>query len=289
VLRVKEPEGEFRKRASWRMQSSVIPSPAHDQEKSLVEVHVLDRQRAACSSRFGPAHSARVRERQGLVLQLQQQLGNAYVQRVMAAQRGVPPGCISQTPPVIARQTESETRFEQGLVDPVPPITGKGEPHVVVVQGGGNLRLQGRTRARFNGGSFRTENVVTEPGTGCPRCRRSNCIHVTGTLMTDYQVSTAVTLPRVSDFRRLTPCQRERIQDAIDTVLSPQQQQHVDAFETYNGTTQQPFDLTLCRNELAGAIRRMVTNEEGQRRAAARAASGALDPFSFDVELECTD
>ena len=102
-------------------------------------------------------------------------------------------------------------------------------------------------------------------------------------------MTTTVTLPRAADFRRLTRCQRERVQDAIDNVLAPHEQEHVDAFETYNGTTEQPFDLTLCRNQLSGAVRRMARAEEGPRRAAAKAASAALDPFNFNVDLDCED
>lgn len=61
------------------------------------------------------------------------------------------------------------------------------------------------------------------------------------------------------------------------------------AFNTYNGVTRQPFNLTLCRSAFDAAIRRLFTTEERARRAAAQDASDALDPFHFDVDLNCQD
>jgi hypothetical protein len=112
---------------------------------------------------------------------------------------------------------------------------------------------------------------------------------VTGTLVASYSVTTTVTLPRVSDFPNLTPCQRRRVQDAIDNVLAPHEREHVAAFNTYNGVTRRPFDLTLRRSDFDAAIRQMFTAEERARRAAAQAASDALDPFHVDVDLNCED
>lgn len=176
----------------------------------------------------------------------------------------------------------------ESAVEPVAPVSGEGEASEVEVAAN-SLRLQGRTNARFNGGSFRTTSVRTAAGSGCSDCSGQDCVHVTGTLVTDYRVTTAVTLPRVSDFPDLTQCQQDRVRDAINNVLAPHEAQHVSAFNTYNGTTSQPFDSTLCRAQFEGFIRNLVSQEEGPRRAAAQAASDALDPFSFDVDLDCTD
>jgi hypothetical protein len=57
----------------------------------------------------------------------------------------------------------------------------------------------------------------------------------------------------------------------------------------YNGTTQRQFDLTLCRSDFDNTIRAMFEAEEKARRTAAQAASDALDPFHFDVDLDCVD
>jgi hypothetical protein len=237
------------------------------------------------------AHSVTTVQRQQLVLQLQRHLGNSYVTRILEAQRGAISGHRNPgAPRIIKRQTDSSPSPERITADPVPPVIGTGEPHdVVAVARPPTVRLRGRTRARFNGGNFRTENVVTEAGSGCRRCRGKNCVHVTGTVITEYHVTTTVTLPKASSFRRLTQCQRERVQDAIDNILAPHEQDHVDAFETYNGTTEQPFDLNLCRGQLPRAVKKMVRDEERPRRAASQAQSDALDPFNFDVDLDCTD
>ena len=74
--------------------------------------------------------------------------------------------------------------------------------------------------------------------------------------------------------------------DAIDNILAPHEQKHVEAFKKYNGTTLRPFDLTLCRSEFDGEIQSMFEAEQRDRRNAAQAASDALDPFHFDVELD---
>jgi predicted nucleic acid-binding OB-fold protein len=96
-------------------------------------------------------------------------------------------------------------------------------------------------------------------------------------------------LPRVSDYPDLTPCQRQRVRDAIHNILTPHEQEHVTAFNRYNGTTSRRFDLTLCRNNFESTIRSMFEGEERARRQAAQAASDALDPFYFDVDLNCED
>ncbi len=49
------------------------------------------------------------------------------------------------------------------------------------------------------------------------------------------------------------------------------------------------FNLTLCRSDFDSAIRTMFEAEEQARRSRAQAASDALDPFHFDVDLNCED
>jgi hypothetical protein len=172
----------------------------------------------------------------------------------------------------------------------MPTVEGEGEPvHEVAFNRRGPLRLHGRTDATYDGGAFRTENVTQQAATGCAGCGGRQCVHVTGTLVATYRVRTSVTLPSVSNFPDLTPCQQRRVQNAIDNVLAPHEQDHVRAFEGYNGVTRRAFDLTLCRSEFAAAIQQMFEAEEQARRAAAQAASDALDPFNFDVDLDCEE
>ncbi len=176
---------------------------------------------------------------------------------------------------------------EPGLV-PVPTVQGTGAGGRQVDHGG-SLRLEGRTDADFGGTSFQTEGVRVARATGCQGCPESECVRATGTLVATFLVRTSVTLPSVGDFPNLTPCQRRRVQDAITTVLAPHEQQHVQAFRTYNGTTRTPFDLTLCRADFDSAVRQMFDTADQARQDAARAASAALDPFHFDVDLNCTE
>jgi hypothetical protein len=195
---------------------------------------------------------------------------------------------------LLAPQTEEEPADasladaeSQNTVNPLPNLAGEGEPSTAVAYGN-SLRLQGTTRASFSN-SFATQDIVTAPAEGCEGCGARSCVQVSGTLVSTFTVTTTVTLPSVADFPTLTPCQQQRVQTAIDTVLAPHEQQHVSAFQTYNGSVSTPFSLTLCRNRFNGEIQALHNRVESSRRSAARSASAALDPFHFDVDLDCSD
>jgi hypothetical protein len=192
-----------------------------------------------------------------------------------------------------ARGQQTHTRENDAEADNstkvLSNVHGKGEIHRHTVHGRTSVRLRGRTDATYDGGSFRTENVRLRAGRECANCSGRDCIHVTGTLVATYSVTTQVTLPSVSDFPDLTPCQRQRVQDAISNVLAPHEQEHVRAFQQYNGTTRQRFDLTLCRSEFDSTIQSLFEAEERTRRGTAQSASDALDPFHFDVDLNCEE
>ena len=280
------------KRYTWAIQrqpAQLSASTPHHRDEESGGAGMGAKSQAALLLRNEMPQSVTAVQRQQMVLQLQRWLGNSCVAGILESQRRAIPSRAITGERLITLQTDDPSQ-EQVVADPVPPVTVTGEPHeVVAFAGTPNIRLQGRTNARFNGGTSKTENLVTEPGSGCKSCRGENCVHVTGTVVTEYRVTTTVTLPRASDFRRLTRCQKERVQDAINNVLAPHEQEHVDAFETYNGTSEQPFDLNLCRNQLPGVVRKMARAEEGPRRAAAKATSAALDPFNFNVDLDCED
>lgn len=171
------------------------------------------------------------------------------------------------------------TRIAKNRVDEqLLSSTGK-TPAVTAKVYGSSVRLKGETKAKFNGGSFQTENVVVTRGEGCKGCSSRQCLHATGTLVVNYRVTTQVKLPGVSSYPNLTPCQKKRVQDAITNVLAPHEQNHVRAFNQYNGTTRNNFEFTLCRDKFDQKIRDMVSREETARRSSAQAASDALDPF----------
>jgi hypothetical protein len=167
---------------------------------------------------------------------------------------------------------------------PLPDVSGEGIEAAVSAY---SVTLRGRTDARFSS-SFRTRNVRTTAATGCEGCD-GECVHVTGTLVSTFRVTTTVTLPSVSDFPDLTACQRQRVRDGINNVLRPHEQEHVTAFRTYNGTVSTPFDLTLCRSEFDAQVQALHDSIEAPRQADAQAASDALDPFEFEVDLDCED
>lgn len=168
-------------------------------------------------------------------------------------------------------------------------VSGHGQAHQAVAYGPANVSIKGKTNATFDGGSFHTEGVTTEAGQGCAACKAKDCVHVSGNVVTAYNVRTRVSLPSMAQFARLTPCQREAVRQAIQNQLAPHEQDHVTAFGQYNGSSAQPFDLTTCRTALPGKVSAMVRTEERQRRADAQAASDALDPFQVDIDLNCTD
>ena len=101
-----------------------------------------------------------------------------------------------------------------------PTATGGGAARHEAAYGHGPVRLQGETRADYDGGTFRTENTRVRPAEGCEGCT-DDCVRVTGMLVATYRVTTTVTLPGADDFPDLTPCERRQVQDAIDTVLAP--------------------------------------------------------------------
>lgn len=177
---------------------------------------------------------------------------------------------------------------------PLPPApalrapVGKATRHAVF-GGSGSVRLHGLTEATFDGGRYSITGETRARAEGCDNCTEG-CLRVRGTLVATYRVTTTVTLPSVNDYSDLTPCQRERVAAAIRDVLAPHEQDHVRAFETYNGTTRTRFDLTGCNAEEINAQLQEIHNRQASARAAtARALSDALDPFHFEVDLDCED
>ena len=190
-------------------------------------------------------------------------------------------------------QTEEE-RLEEEIEREGPDAIGGAA--LPVVSGAGvktrvrayNVTLRGRTDADFSS-SFRTRNVRTHSASGCENCPDNDCVRVTGTLESKFSVTTTVTLPSVDDFPDLTPCQRDRVQNAITNELAPHEQEHVQAFRTYNGTVRTRFDIKLCRSEFESRIQELHDSVESQRQQNAQDASDALDPFEIEVDLNCED
>jgi hypothetical protein len=164
---------------------------------------------------------------------------------------------------------------------------GVAESHAAKPGHANSVRLEGRTDADFSGSTFKTVGGTTRPAKGCEACGADDCQRATGKVAMTFQVTTAVTLPTPDP--NLTPCQLARVQAAIRNTLAPHEQRHVRAFNTYAGTLTRSFDLTLCSADFDAAIQAMFDKVEQPRRAAAQAKSDALDPFFFDVDIDCQE
>jgi hypothetical protein len=169
---------------------------------------------------------------------------------------------------------------------PLPNFSVFGKPgfHTDFTQ---SVTFSGRTDATFDGGKGHTENLKALPATDCKGCGAADCITATGSLVIDYHVSTTVTLPEVPS--GLTPCQQKRVRDTINNVLKPHEDQHVAAFQSYNGTVTLPINYTGCKDGLQGHVQSMIDANSAAREAAAKARSAALDPFVVNVDLDCEE
>ncbi len=177
----------------------------------------------------------------------------------------------------------SEVKPEE--TDALPSVSGAGPTVHSVAYG---LSLKGQTDADFSN-DFETQNGRTRPAHGCEGCEDGDCVRATGILVSTFQVTTTVSLPSVDDFPDLTPCQQHRVQSAITGVLSPHEQRHVRAFHTYDGTVRKAFNLKVCQGDFDAQIKELHDGIATARKDHAQSKSDALDPFNFDVDLNCEE
>ena len=171
----------------------------------------------------------------------------------------------------------------QGIFQKAPNFTAYGNGR------GRGVTLRGRTRANYSH-THSVTGATQVRATGCRRCpRRAPCVKVSGVLVSVFRTNPRVTLPNMRRYRRRSECQRERIRAGIDNVLAPHEQRHVSIFHTYDGTERTPFTFTMCsgRRRFARRARRLHNSIERQRRRQVQAASDAIDPFNFTVDLNC--
>jgi len=189
----------------------------------------------------------------------------------------------NQTP---ASAPANQTPDDSGPVS-LPPITGVGEPEDFHMEGGcDGLRLHGVTDGTFDGGRFNLINEVVAKSDGCNCAKGVQCLHVTGTLVTDYSVSVTIAMPSAPS--GLTDCEQSKVQDFLQNVLMPHERDHQTRLMTYNGQTQNPIDITGCgRDEILNKVKAIQGAENAARKAAARALSAAIDPFQRSVD--CSD
>ncbi len=190
--------------------------------------------------------------------------------------------------PVQTNEEMEAAKNEEEVLRPVsvPDITTFGQPSMDTVFGK-SVRFNGKTDADFDGGVGQTSNLKAMPAKDCKNCSPSDCMTITGKFEITYTVTTNVSLPDVPE--GLTPCQHKKVKDAIDKVIAPHEQEHVKAFNTYNGKTTFPINYTGCKDGLQQHLQDINDADGIKRKAAAKAKSDALDPFFVDVDLDCVE
>lgn len=166
-------------------------------------------------------------------------------------------------------------------------VSRKGEEEAEPECTAGSVDLEAETSAVYKKGAGTAKNEVTKKSKNCDGCDDDSCVSITGSLLVPYSVATTVNLPPVP--ANLTPCQQDRVRTAINTTLSAHEQQHVKAFQTFNGTASLPLNYQGCSDGYVSYQEGLAEAEYERRKTAADAKSAALDPFSVPVDLCCKD
>lgn len=113
---------------------------------------------------------------------------------------------------------------------------------------------------------------------GCDCPKKVKCLHITGDLVSDYKVTVTITLPKIP--KGMSKCEREAVERAIEDDVKPHEEEHKTRFQTYNGRTTIPIDVTGCGKKAVRAQIQAIHDEEArQRQADADALSGGIDPW----------
>jgi hypothetical protein len=219
--------------------------------------------------------SANATRREELLAALQQHYGNNHVQRVLAKLRPA-----FGPPAPVQRQAEAD---EAAAADEHEP---ESESNTL------SIDEEGITDVAYSAPSFVTGDEKVK---GSPDATKDkDLVDVTGKVSANYKASIKVTLPTVPD--DLTACQKKRVKDAIDNQLAPHEQEHVKAFQKYDGAYTAPIEVKgVLRPEalkaLTAAAKEKADEEGLRRKEEAQQASDALDnpPFVVEVDLNCED
>ncbi|MBG6132800.1 hypothetical protein IWQ47_004370 [Aquimarina sp. EL_43] len=196
---------------------------------------------------------------------------------------------VQQTSAADSETMEKEAEQEEEMImvpENIPDFQTFGKAFAKTAYAN-SVTFEGRTDATFDGGTGSTRSLSRTPSEDCVNCAEGDCWHYTGQLQIDYSVSTNITLPDVPE--GLTECQHERVRNAIDNVLSPHEDDHVTAFNQYNGSVTLPIDYTGCSAGIQEYVENLHYINAASREARVQAASDALDPFHVAVDLDCED
>jgi hypothetical protein len=127
----------------------------------------------------------------------------------------------------------------------------------------------------------------TAPATGCDGCTGADCVRVTGTVIITYSVTTTIgPMPAVASYPKLKPCQKERLQKAIND-LKKHEDEHAKRFKTYNGTETLNLNFVACRDDIENKVTEKVSAAATAHQSRAQALSDAIDPFTVTVDCDC--
>jgi hypothetical protein len=169
----------------------------------------------------------------------------------------------------------------------LPTLRGRGERDTVEMEGG--FTLHGQTNAKYNGGPWTVQSQKVTTSDECGECGPGvKCLHVTGAKVATYKVDVSISMPSMPG--GLNKCEQKAVTDFLKNVLLPHEQDHRKRFKTYEGTTKVPIDVTGCgKAGVAAEIDAIHNPEAQQREAAANALSGAIDPFTVQVDTSACD
>jgi hypothetical protein len=147
------------------------------------------------------------------------------------------------------------------------------------------VSVQGQTDANYTD-SFKSSGT-TKSSEKCTDCTPPDCVTASGVIVSRFKANPAITLPAVPD--GLSECEARAVARFINTTLRRHEQQHVAAFNTYNGVVRTPYSFTGCKGELDSYLQSKHDAINTVRQDAANARSNALDPFNATIPCNCPD
>ena len=159
-----------------------------------------------------------------------------------------------------------------------------------VMRGGlAGVSVHGDTQANYNGGVTSIVGQKAKKSEDCGGCPPGQtCVHVTGTRVSNYNAAVTIKMPSVPS--GLSACEAAAVRKFINTTLRAHELDHKKRFETYNGTTRVPFDLTGCgMGSITEQLNDIHMAEADERKDAAEAKSAEIDPFTEPIPSDCPD
>ncbi|MBV4360533.1 eCIS core domain-containing protein [Pinibacter aurantiacus] len=147
------------------------------------------------------------------------------------------------------------------------------------------VNVQGQTDANYTD-SF-SATGTPKASTKCETCEPPDCITVSGVVVSVFKANPVISLPNVPD--GLSDCESRAVGRFINTTLKRHEQQHVAAFNTYNGVIRTPYKFTGCRSELDSYVQAIHDDINTKRMDASNARSNALDPFNATIPCDCDE